>query len=290
MHVAKRALIIIFLSVFLSELVVAQTLDDVVYQIQNFIPFYKENFALLDFIIFLAILFLPIRMILEKRWESTGVKLAFVISLAMSIGIVYSEVEKDKSYIASYAIYVFPIFIAAIIIHFLRHKGLSNLKSFILVGAIAIAVIAFLTEKINFNIPQPYRAIFMVVLVLVLLYLGYLLLKKILIRDDRRLRDRLDQSNKPQQNNSNVNINISPQQAAVEKVKYEQRKRTQLDLQKSYDYYLFKIFRKGITPHERTRMLNAMNVIQSQAQKQGYNIRGKKPWEIAQSLRANNLI
>ena len=43
MHVAKRALIIIFLSVFLSELVVAQTLDDVVYQIQNFIPFYKDE-------------------------------------------------------------------------------------------------------------------------------------------------------------------------------------------------------------------------------------------------------
>ncbi|HLC73552.1 MAG TPA: hypothetical protein VJH20_02865 [Candidatus Nanoarchaeia archaeon] len=287
MHVAKRALIIIFLSVFLSELVVAQTLDDVVYQIQNFIPFYKENFALLDFVIYLAILFLPIRMILEKRWESTGVKLAFVISIAMSIGIVYSEVEKDQSYIVSYAIYVFPIFIAAIIIHFLRHKGLSNLKSFILVGAMAIAVIAFLTEKINFNMPQPYRAIFMVVLVLVLLYLGYLLLKKVFLREDRRLRDRLDPSNKPRQNNSN---NPSQQQTVVEKVRYEQRRRTQLDLQKSYDYYLFKIFRKGITPHERTRMLNAMNIIQSQAQKQGCNIRGKKPWEIAQSLRANNLI
>ena len=84
---------------------------------------------------------------------------------------------------------------------------------------------------------------------------------------------------KGQKDNSNLNINIGIQQGNKEMIKYQQRQRTALDLQKSYNFYTAKLL-SPISAHERVRVLNAMNIIQRQAQKLGFNIKCRKPWEI----------
>src|SRR3989344_524919 len=109
MQIVKKAIIQLFLLIILTSTVNALSFDDVLYSAQgffsnlsNFIPFYEENFAFIDFILLLIIFFLATRVILELRFGEVGVKLAFVLSLVLSFTMVYWEVQRDSSFVASF--------------------------------------------------------------------------------------------------------------------------------------------------------------------------------------------
>lgn len=61
----------------------------------------------------------------------------------------------------------------------------------------------------------------------------------------------------------------TPQQAQQQQVLYQQRKRTLYDLKQKYMAYLFYYNRRGLTKHERKRILKAMNIIIDYARKVG---------------------
>lgn len=305
MQIVKKAVLTPFFLLLLSSTIYALDLSGIISSTSNafsdfsqIVPFYQENFAIIDFLILWVIFFLITRFILEPRFNDTGVTLAFVLAIIMSFSIVYLEVQRDASFIASYINIFAPIALVALAIVVLRWVGLTNKKSLLFIILLTLGLISIFSEKFGFKLPQPFRAIFMIAALLLIAYLLYLLYRKISrhqdvgIEAEREHREKEEWKDifKGQKDNTNININLGNQQGNKEVIKYQQRQRTALDLQKSYDFYLFKIFRKGLTPHERTGMLNALNIIQSQAQKQGCNIKGKKPWEIAQTLRANGLI
>ncbi|MCD4666802.1 hypothetical protein K8R47_03255 [archaeon] len=72
----------------------------------------------------------------------------------------------------------------------------------------------------------------------------------------------------------------------VIKEKYKQKKRDRMELQQKYNYYLFGIHKKGLKNHQRKRMLDAMNAIQSLAKKNKIKLKGKDPATIESNLKA----
>ncbi len=77
-----------------------------------------------------------------------------------------------------------------------------------------------------------------------------------------------------------------PQQQII----YKQRQRGVYDLQQKYESYKFKIFRAGLSPHQRKSMLRAMYIIRKQLRKLGASQPGQSPEDIERTLRNNRMI
>ena len=70
----------------------------------------------------------------------------------------------------------------------------------------------------------------------------------------------------------------------------EVRKRTIYDLQQKYESYKFQIFRFNKTPHERRRILIAMQIIAKQLREMGASYPGQSPREIGATLKKSGKI
>ena len=201
MQIVKKTIMPLFLLIILTSAVNALSFSDVLYSAQgffsnlsNFIPFYEENFAFIDFILLLIIFFLATRVILELRFGEVGVKLAFVLSLVLSFTMVYWEVQRDSSFVASNFSIIFPIALAALFMLFLKHFKISSLWSFIITLVVVISLIAFFSEKSGIKLPQPFRAYAMWALLGLIAFLiikyGWRNLSK---AEDQRIHDKRSQ-------------------------------------------------------------------------------------------------